>query len=248
MDKNCQNKSSIREQLNTEDDLRSCVQIDHEEPASSSDSIAEDSVPTDGANKPAMAADFGGADASHPAGAGREGADVSSAGGDSRAGGDPEGALSEPSGHVSGPAARQDTGQPSARCSDCAAGPLFPEEPAAGSERRAAPSDSATGSQRGGADSSSQPADLLTAQARLQEAIDKVEQLDRSLEKKLKENLEAKAVTADLRALVRRELAELDGRRAGRQASREEADNTLQFLRVLVDNGETLLPSPTRGV
>ncbi|XP_043219944.1 uncharacterized protein LOC122380656 isoform X3 [Amphibalanus amphitrite] len=230
MDKNCQNKSSIRKQLNTEDDLRSCVQIDHEEPASSSDSTAEDSVHTDGANKLAMAADFGGADASRPAGAGREGADVSSAGGDSCAGGDPEGARSEPSGHVSGPAARQDTGQPSARCSDCA------EEPAAGSERRAAPSDSATGSQRGGADSSSQPADRLTAQARLQEAIDKVEQLDRSLEKKLKENLEAKAVTADLRALVRRELAELDGRRAGRQASREEADNTLQFLRVLVDN------------
>ena len=49
---------------------------------------------------------------------------------------------------------------------------------------------------------------------------------------------EAKLVTADLRALVRRELAELSGSPGGRQQSREETDNTLHFLQALVDNGK----------
>ena len=57
---------------------------------------------------------------------------------------------------------------------------------------------------------------------------------------------EAKAVTADLRALVRRELAELSDSVGGRHATREEADNTLQFLRGLVDNG-TATPPPSSG-
>ena len=55
-------------------------------------------------------------------------------------------------------------------------------------------------------------------------------------------------MSADLRALVRRELAELTSSRAGRQASREETDNTLQFLRVLVDNGERLCSPPPQVV
>ena len=38
--------------------------------------------------------------------------------------------------------------------------------------------------------------------------------------------------------LASRELAELSGARGGRHATREETDNTMQFLRVLVDNGE----------
>ncbi|XP_037073435.1 fibrous sheath-interacting protein 1-like [Pollicipes pollicipes] len=84
----------------------------------------------------------------------------------------------------------------------------------------------------GGGGRSLHPSDM---QLRLQQAIEKVEQLDRSLEKKFKEHLDARAVTADLQALVRRELTELSCRGARRE-TREEADNTLRFLRVLVEN------------
>lgn len=69
----------------------------------------------------------------------------------------------------------------------------------------------------------------------LHEAIEKVQQLDRHLEKKIKAHLEAQSATADLQTLIRRELCQLN-LGGGRRETREETENTMRFLSALIDS------------
>ena len=107
-----------------------------------------------------------------------------------------EAALSSAEDGITKLAAWQDTDQPP---EDSSSRPTSPaaSEPTAPSDDSAVPADdnisvqqdSDIAASRWVGDGRIRPTGQQSAQARLQEAIDKVEQLDRSLEKKLKENL-----------------------------------------------------------